>query len=139
MLLKFNSHINVEVCSTVQCINYLFKYCYKGHDCAFIEISNIDLNLKDDNNSSNGKDNNQNDEYDYNEIKQYINTRYLCPPEAMNRLLEYVLHETSHETSHTIKRLAVHDENTQEVYFKEGQENKILNKNVETTLTAYYN
>ena len=43
MLLKFNSHINVEVCSTVQCIIYLFKYCYKGHDCAFIEISNIDL------------------------------------------------------------------------------------------------
>ena len=58
-----------------------------GHDCAFIEISNIDLNLIDDNNSSNGKDNNQNDEYDYEEIKQYINTRYLCPPEAMHRLL----------------------------------------------------
>ena len=29
-------------------------------------------------------------------LKQYINTRYLCPPEAMHRLLEYVLHETSH-------------------------------------------
>ena len=55
LLLKFNSHINVEVCSTVQCIKYLFKYCYKGLDCAFIEISNIDLNLKDDNNNSNGK------------------------------------------------------------------------------------
>ena len=52
----------------------------------------------------------------------------------MHRLLEYVLHETSH----TIKRLAVHDENAQEVYFKEGQENEILNKNVETTLTAYF-
>ena len=63
------------------------KYCYKGHDYAFIEISNIDLNLKDDNNSINGKDNNQNDEYDYDEIKQYISTRYLCPPEAMHRLL----------------------------------------------------
>ena len=85
LLLKFNSHINVEVCSTVQFIKYLFKYCYKGHDCAFIEISNIDLNLKDDNNSNNGKDNNQNDEYDYDDIKQYINTR--CPPEAIHRLL----------------------------------------------------
>ena len=95
---------------------------------------NIDLNLKDDNNSSNWKDNNQNDEYDYDEIKQYINTRYLCPTEAMHRLLEYVLHETSH----TIKRLAVHDENAQEVYFKEGQENGILNKNFENTLTAYF-
>ena len=43
LLLKFNSYINVEVCSTVQCIKYLFKYCYKGHDFAFIEMSNIDL------------------------------------------------------------------------------------------------
>ena len=38
LLLKFNSHINVEVCSTVQCIKYLFKYCYKGHDYAFIKM-----------------------------------------------------------------------------------------------------
>ena len=43
-----------------------------------------------------------------------------------------------HETSHTIKRLAVHDENAQEVYFKEGEENEIRNKNFETTLTAYF-
>ena len=75
MLLRFNSYINVEVCITVQCIKYLFQYCYKGHDCAFIKISNIDFNLKDDNNSSNGKENNQNVEYDYDEIKQYINNQ----------------------------------------------------------------
>ena len=56
----------------------------------------------------------------------------------MHRLLEYVLHETSHETSHNIKGLAVHDENSPEVYFKEDQESEILNKNVEPTLTAYF-
>ena len=39
----------------------------------------------------------------------------------MHRLLEYVLHETSH----TLKHVAVHDENAQEVYFKEDQENEI--------------
>ena len=32
-----------------------YPLIYQGQDCAFIEISNIDLNLKDDNNSSNGK------------------------------------------------------------------------------------
>ena len=64
-----------------------YPLIYQGQDCAFIEISNIDLNLKDDNKNSNGKDNNQNDKYDYDEIKQYIKTRYLCPPEAMHRLL----------------------------------------------------
>ena len=37
-----------------------------------------------------------------------------------------------------IKRLAVHNENTQEVYFKGGRENEILNKKVESTLRAYF-
>ncbi|XP_046751314.1 uncharacterized protein LOC124414413 [Diprion similis] len=41
LLLKFNSHINVEICSMVQCIKYLFKYCYKGHDCAIVEMENV--------------------------------------------------------------------------------------------------
>ncbi|KAI8790926.1 hypothetical protein BgiBS90_008850 [Biomphalaria glabrata] len=26
---KFNAHINVEVCASIQCIKYLYKYVYK--------------------------------------------------------------------------------------------------------------
>ncbi|GJJ68098.1 ATP-dependent DNA helicase PIF1 [Entomortierella parvispora] len=29
---KYNAHINVEVCSSVVAVKYLFKYVYKGHD-----------------------------------------------------------------------------------------------------------
>jgi hypothetical protein len=36
---KYNVHINVEVCNNIRAIKYLFKYLYKGHDCATIEIS----------------------------------------------------------------------------------------------------
>jgi len=29
---KYNAHINVEVCSSIAAVKYLFKYVYKGHD-----------------------------------------------------------------------------------------------------------
>ena len=32
LLTKFNFHINVEICSTIKAIKYLYKYIYKGHD-----------------------------------------------------------------------------------------------------------
>ena len=36
LLLKYNAHINVEICSTVIAVKYLYKYVYKGHDRAII-------------------------------------------------------------------------------------------------------
>lgn len=39
--------------------------------------------------------------------------------------------------SHVIHCLAVHEGNQQSVYFTEGSEESIINKNIETTLTAY--
>ena len=36
LLLKFNGHINVEICSTVSAVKYLYKYVYKGNDRAII-------------------------------------------------------------------------------------------------------
>ena len=35
---KFDAHVNVEVCSSVKTVKYLFKYAYKGHDCANLEL-----------------------------------------------------------------------------------------------------
>ena len=34
LLRKYRSHINLEACATVKSVKYLFKYVYKGHDCA---------------------------------------------------------------------------------------------------------
>jgi hypothetical protein len=36
---KYNVHINVEVCNNICLVKYLFKYVYKGHDRATVEIS----------------------------------------------------------------------------------------------------
>lgn len=29
---KYDCHINIEICSTVKVVKYLYKYVYKGHD-----------------------------------------------------------------------------------------------------------
>lgn len=118
--LKYDAHINVEICCSIRSVKYLFKYIYKGYDSASIEFINADGDKC----------------MMYDEITSYINMRYLSPPEAIWRLHENVMHEQSH----TVIRLAVHDEECQNVYFQEGEEEKALESSIskETTLTAWF-
>ena len=39
LLLKFNSHINVEIVSSVKVVKYLYKYLFKGFDRALVDVS----------------------------------------------------------------------------------------------------
>jgi hypothetical protein len=39
MSLFFNYHINVEVCTSVATVKYLYKYVYKGHDRAQVDVA----------------------------------------------------------------------------------------------------
>jgi hypothetical protein len=50
LALKYNAHINVELCSTVKSVKYLYKYIYKGYDCA-----NLQINLNNGDNTTNYK------------------------------------------------------------------------------------
>ena len=34
----FNCHINVEVCTAVISVKYIYKYVYKGNDSASVEL-----------------------------------------------------------------------------------------------------
>ena len=38
LLVKYQCHMNVEICAHARSLKYLFKYCLKGHDRATVEI-----------------------------------------------------------------------------------------------------
>ena len=39
LTLKYNAHINVEVCRSLAVVSYLFKYTYKGYHCASVHVA----------------------------------------------------------------------------------------------------
>ena len=138
LLLKLRCHINVEVCNTIKSIKYLFKYFYKGPDTAIICLSNSENTIEDHahisvRNIASECDNTTN-VLNYDEIEQYTSTRYVCPPAAMYRIYKFKLHDQSH----VIYRLAVHLKDEQYVYFKHGSEKEMIDKNLGTTLTAWF-
>jgi hypothetical protein len=90
LLRKFHSHINVEVCATVQAVKYIHKYVYKGTDRTTIAVTATD-----------------------DEITRYVHARYVSPCEAIWRLFEF----STHQEFPPVQHLAVHLEGQQTVYF----------------------
>ena len=78
-----NCHVNVDICFTVNVFMYLYKYLFKGPDHTLFMIA-ID------------------EEVD--EIRDYINARYLSASEAAWRIMEYTV--TRKEPA--VKTLAIH-------------------------------
>ncbi|XP_023748017.1 uncharacterized protein LOC111896240 [Lactuca sativa] len=65
LLMMFNCHINVEVCSSIKSVKYLFKYVYKGHDKQVIHIDKDQENVV------------------INEIRKFQDAHYVSPPELV--------------------------------------------------------
>ena len=38
LLLKFQCHLNVQIVNTIKSIKYMYKYTYKGHDRAGVDV-----------------------------------------------------------------------------------------------------
>ncbi|XP_054706695.1 uncharacterized protein LOC129216505 [Uloborus diversus] len=116
---KYNAHINLEICSSIKSIKYVFKYVYKGHDCAKVVFE------------ENGEGS-----VSWDEIKTFLDARYVSAPEAMWRLLE----KKMHDKSHAIIRLPVHLPHMQPVYFYDDEERQALERAAQrqTMLTAWF-
>jgi hypothetical protein len=89
---KYDAHINVKVCNNIHAVKYLFKYVYKGHDRATIEISRHSDNATEGN------------VVETNEIKKYLDCRYVSTLEAEWRIFKFDMHERFP----TVERLQYH-------------------------------
>lgn len=92
LLVKYQCHINIEICSHAWSVKYLFKYCLKGPDHATVEVRGrrkSNMNSKDD---------------PVDEIQQYFDGRYICGAEAAYRIFGFEIH---HRTI-SVERLPFH-------------------------------
>ncbi|GBP57487.1 hypothetical protein EVAR_36139_1 [Eumeta japonica] len=82
---KFDTYINVELCSSIKSIQYVTKYINKGSAQATFSIQSL------------------------NEVEKYQSGRYICSSKAVRRILRF----SAHDRAPTIIHLAVHLENGQ--------------------------
>ncbi|XP_035838840.1 uncharacterized protein LOC110906363 [Helianthus annuus] len=97
LLMMFNCHMNVEVCSSIKSVKYLFKYVYKGHDKQVIQVDQSEPGVV------------------INEIKRFQDARYISPPEAMWRIFSFSLSQIFP----AVLALQLHLPNNQMVRFRD--------------------
>ncbi|GJW31925.1 hypothetical protein Tco_0051957 [Tanacetum coccineum] len=127
LCLRYYAHVNVEYCGWTMLIKYLFKYISKGTDRV---VANITTPIGEIASTSNV----QNIQID--EIRNFVEARYIGPHEACWRILEFPIHYRDP----AVLTLAVHLENMQHIRFR-GRDR--LESNVDnptkkkTTLTEW--
>ncbi len=81
LLTKYDAPINVEVCNNICAVKYLFKYVYKGHDRATVEI------LRQSDKATEGN------VVDIDEIKKYLRLSLCSALEATWCIFKFDMHE----------------------------------------------
>ncbi|PKA51799.1 hypothetical protein AXF42_Ash008028 [Apostasia shenzhenica] len=120
LLCRFDCHLNIDICSSVNSVKYLYKYIYKGHD-------KITFNVLKPKNS----------ELMIDEIAQFQAGRWILPPEALWRIYAFTLNEMNL----LVATLQVHLPHRHCVTFQENQDlQKILSVDFykTTMLTEFF-
>ncbi len=106
LLTKYDAHINVEVCNNIRAVKYLFKYVYKGHDRATIEIYHQSDNATERNMVK------------IDEIKKYLDCCYVFASETAWCIFKFDMHEQFP----IVERLQYHLPNMQMVLFDDDDD-----------------
>ncbi|XP_026419749.1 uncharacterized protein LOC113315708 [Papaver somniferum] len=117
LLMKYDCHINVDICSSVKSVKYLYKYVWKGLDCVCMEVSS-EKGVED-------------------EIKQYVDARWICLQDALWRIYKYHMNKISPP----IVSLQIHLKDQQKILLSEGRTVRDVlqrEKASRTKLTEYF-
>ena len=127
LCLKYDCHINVEICNSVSAVKYLYKYVHKGHDKATIAV--IPYCRGEQPPMSNAP-------IIIDEIKKYTDSRYIGASEAVWRIFGFDMSSRYP----AICWLQIHKEDGHTVFFEEGDEVQALGRGLlkRTTLTSYF-
>jgi len=135
MSTKYHAHINVEICSSISAVKYLYKYVYKGPNRATTVVERQANRHGQENNAhvviANGEGKN------HDEIKAYLEGRYVSTSEASWHLFSFIMHEGTP----SITCLAVHEPGMHKVVYNDNAsifETINSEQNQKTTLTEYF-
>ncbi|XP_057247377.1 uncharacterized protein LOC125492930 [Beta vulgaris subsp. vulgaris] len=119
LLAKYDRHINVEICSTIKAVKYLYKYIYKGHDRVLFAVTNATNTNRAD------------------EISAYQSARWISPPEAAWRIFRFLLNDIYPN----IVALQIHLPSMQTVTYRSEERLEDIaenNSRRRTMLTAFF-
>lgn len=114
--MRFNCHINIEICASIKGVKYLYKYLYKGPDKSTMVIKGFD------------------------EVDNYVKNRTVSSVEAFYRIRSFKMHNEYP----SVFRLPVHLEDNHCVYYdpdcnNDEQIKELLENNRKTPLTEWFN
>ncbi|KAJ4806202.1 hypothetical protein LUZ62_018768 [Rhynchospora pubera] len=112
MLIKYDAHINVERCHSSSTVKYLFKYISKGHDRAMVTIQRGPVSV------STTSSQQETAQTTMDEIRYYLDCRYLTPHESIWRVFSYDVHYSYP----SVERLPVHLPSQNNIVFRDFQE-----------------
>ncbi|CAN1164822.1 hypothetical protein LINPERHAP2_LOCUS25791 [Linum perenne] len=108
LIIKYQAHINIEICHKGQLIKYLFKYITKGPDRQTV-VAETTSHLPETCSINNT--------HPVDETAQYLDCRSISSYEAIWRLFEYPIHERKSN----VVRLSIHMPLSQSIAFQGSQ------------------
>ena len=103
-------HCNVEICTSITSVKYLFKYVYKGHDRIMYQLASANGDQQQQAGNGGGE------WRPYDEIQRYLDARYVTTSEATWRTLGFPMNQLFPR----VMRLQLHKPDEQMVIFDGG-------------------
>jgi len=132
---KYHAHINMEICSSIFAFNHLYKYVYKGPNRVTVVVERWVDTPSQENNPQAVITNVEWQNHD--EIKAYLEGRYISTSEASWRLFSFRMHDGTP----SVTRLAMHELGMHMVVYNDNAnifETVNNEQNQKTTLTEYF-